>query len=162
MYTWGEELEWDVNKKGYVIVNPKPVQGIYRGYYESSPKHEVTIAMKDTVYSCSILQNYSEYGLAVFNLPEGFYNPKIDDNLCGYFITPGWDTHPIAARISPRAYRISNYNQFESDSLLEISGFMQLSRDLKTVEIDFEYYYLWDAVKKSQLKRDKFKGKKIQ
>ena len=39
---------------------------------------------------------------------------------------------------------------------------MQLDRDLKNVEIDIEYYPLWDEIGKTTLKKEKFKGIKIE
>jgi hypothetical protein len=161
MYTWGREIEWDQSKGAYVINNPKPIQGVYRGYYESDPKKEVTIVAKDTVYSCTKLQTQSRSGFTGFNLPEGFFQPNYDDNNCGYF-GGGWTTHPIAARIYSRVYNISKYGEFSGDSIIQIIGFMQLSRDLKKVEIEFEYFPLWDEIEKKTLKKDKFKGIKIQ
>ncbi|HEY1045460.1 MAG TPA: hypothetical protein VGF79_03410 [Bacteroidia bacterium] len=160
MYTWGDEIVWNQDKKGYEIVNPKPIQGVYTGHYESNPGKLVTIVMRDTIYSCSILQHYSTYGLNGINLPEGFSQPIFDDINCGYFGV-GWIKHPIAARLYQRAYRTNNYGDFQSDSIIQIDGFMQLSRDLKNVEIEFQYYPLWDEIKKKTLVKDKFIGRKI-
>lgn len=160
MYTWGKEMEWVPSNNGYKIVNPKPIQGIYKGYYKSNPHREITVILKDTVYSCSILQNQSVYGLIGYNLPEGYRQPTVDDNNCAYF-GGGWTKHPIAASIHQRAYRITDYGRFIGDSIIQIYGFIQMSRNLELVEINIEYFPLWDAVNKKTLKKDKFIGRKM-
>jgi hypothetical protein len=161
MYAWGTEFEWDGATEGYVKTNPKPIQGVYKGYYQSNPNKEVTIIARDTAYPCSIVETKSTTGLIGLNIPDGYFQPTFDDSFCGFFGI-GWITHPIAARIQSRAIPITLKDNFNKDSIIVINGFMQLSRDLKSIEIDVEYHFLWDSIEKKTLKKDKFKGIKIQ
>jgi hypothetical protein len=162
MYTWGREWEWDGATESYVKTNQKPIQGIYKGYYQSNPKKEVTIIARDTSYPCSILQDKSRTGLIGLNIPDGYFRPTFDDSFCGFFGPPGWITHPIAATLYFRSIPVSLKDNFNRDSLILASGFMQLSRDLRTVEIDIEYYNFREPLNERVVIKDKFKGIKIQ
>lgn len=161
LFTWGSEFYWDEAEEKYVIDNPLPIQGRYQGYFEGNPDNQVTVTLMDTFRYCSKLQ-YPYIILKSINLPNGYFQPVFDDDLCGYFGGGGWTKRALAANLGFRAYRIGRYNDFESDSIYEIRGFMQLDRDLKNVEIDIEYYPLWDEIGKTTLKKEKFKGIKIE
>jgi len=160
LYVWGSESYWDETNKKYVIDNPLPIQGQYLGYFASNSGKQVVVTLKDTSRYCSKLQY--EYLLTnSMNLPDGFFQPCIDDENCSYFFG-GWTKRAIAATLAMRVYRKDNYNNFQRDSVYQLYGFMQLTRDLKVVEIDIEYYPLWDEIEKKTLKKDHFKGIKIE
>lgn len=159
LYVWGSESYWDENNKKYVVNNPLPIQGKYQGYFASNPGKQVVVTLEDTSRYCSKLQY--EYLLAKsMNLPDGYFQPCFDDENCGYFFG-GWTKRAIAATLAMRVYRKDNYKNFQRDSLYQLNGFVQLTRDLKEVEIEIEYYPLWDEIEKKTLKKDNFKGIKI-
>lgn len=159
LYTWGEEYYWNNSTNAYVVNNPLPVQGKYVGSFESQPNKLVEITLEDTVTKCTKADVKSLITLKSINLPDGYFQPCFDDENCGYF-RDGWTKRATAAILAPRAYRIGSYNDFNKDSIYQVKGFLQLSRDLKHVIIDFEYYPLWDEIEKKTIKKDKFKGTK--
>ena len=161
LYVWDSESYWDETNKKYVIDNPLPIQGKYRGYFSSNPEKQVVITLEDTVSACSKADEKSRILLKSINLPDGYFQPCYDDENCGYFFG-GWTKRAIAATLGMRVYRMNNYNNFQGDSVYQLYGFMQLSRDLKEVEIDIEYYSLWDGIEKKTLKKYNFKGIKIE
>lgn len=160
LYVWGSESYWDETNKKYVVNSPLPIQGQYQGYFESNPRKQVIITLEDTVSACSKADVKSHILLKSINLPDGYFQSCYDDENCGYFFG-GWTKRAIAATLAMRVYRRDSYNNFQGDSVYQLNGFMQLSRDLKEVKIDLEYYPLWDAVEKKTLKKDNFKGIKI-
>lgn len=161
IYTWGSEFNWDNTSNGYVVTNPLPVQGKYVGYFESQPNKQIEMTLEDTVTKCTKADVKSLITLKSINLPDGFFQPVNDDNNCGYF-GGGWTKRATAAILAPRVYRMTSYNNFDQDSIYQVKGYLQLSRDLKQVIIDFEYYPLWDEIEKKTLKKDRFKGVKVQ
>jgi hypothetical protein len=160
LYVWGSESYWDEASKKYVVNNPLPIQGQYQGFFASNPGKQVVVTLEDTVSACSKADVKSRVLLKSINLPEGYFQPCYDDENCGYFET-GWNKRAIAATLGLRVYRMGKYNKFYEDSIYEVRGFMQLSRDLREVEIEIEYYPLWDEIEKKTLKKDNFKGIKI-
>lgn len=159
LYTWGSESYWDEINKKYVIDNPLPIQGKYQGYFNSNPKNQVIVSLEDTSRYCSKLQ-YEYLMLKSINLPNGYFQPCIDDENCGFF-GGGWTKRATAATLEMRIYKTDYYNNFQKDSVYQLYGFISLSRDLKEVEIDLEYFPLWDEIEKKTLKKDKFIGVKI-
>jgi len=161
IYVWGHESYWDEINQKYVIDNPLPIQGKYKGYFASNSNKQVVVTLEDTVCSCSKVGIKSRIMLKSINLPNGHFQPCYDDENCGYFSGGGWTKRATAATLGFRVYSVNDYNNFQGDSVYQLYGFIQLSRDLNEVEIDIEYYPLWDEVEKKTLKKDNFKGIKI-
>ena len=164
MYTWPSESYYDEGEKKYVVDNPMPIQGRYLGYFDSEPNNQIEITLKDSVYRCTKVNPDNSYiGFNSRNIPKGYFNPTLDDDNCGYFISWNWAKRPLAADLEFKAYKIDAYtSSLTQDSLLRVKGFMQLSRDLQEVNITLRYYPLWDEIEQRTLKTDRFNGIKIE
>lgn len=163
MYTWPREFYYDSVERKYIVDNPMPIQGTYQGYFASAPNNLVEISLQDTVYRCTKIDlNSSFMGLNCKNLPIGYFSPLLDDDNCGFF-GGGWTKRPLAAYLSPRIYRERSYSSssFNRDSIVLLKGLAHLSRDLKEIEINFNYYPVWDEINKVKIREDKFIGKKL-
>ena len=160
IYTWPSQFTYDQINKKYVVINRLPIQGEYLGYFESNPNKEVRITLEDTVSACNKIGVTSRILLNAFNLPDGYYQPIYDDKNCGYFYG-GWTKSVKAAKFFIPIYKTDSYQNFNPDSVYKLIGFAKLDDNLKNIEVDIEYFPLDDQIEKKYLKRDKFKGVKI-
>lgn len=161
IYTWPIQFTWDEINKKYVIINPLPIQGEYLGYYESNPNKEVKITLKDTVSACNKIGVTTRILLKAVNLPDGYYQPIYDDENCGFF-NGVWNKNVNAAKFHISVYKTDKYkHNFNPDSVYKMYCFAKLEKNLKNIEIDIEYFPLNDQIERKYLKKDKFKGIKI-
>lgn len=159
IYVWPRESYYDSKLERYVTTNPMPIQGKYRGYYQSNPSKQVDIVLKDTSIFCPDREFISMYHT---NIPDGYSCPVLrDQKNCGLFAS-AWTKRPIAATCAPRAYRNYSLATFNEDSTIYIDKCrMQLSRNLKNIQIVISYVKGKGQKDSSEIKNDIFNGVKL-
>ena len=156
LFVWPEESVWDADSQKYRINNPYPIQGTYKGYFVSDLDHEVELSLNDSSCQCNerILPS-----TIIFNLPKGLFKPYYEGPKCGYFIGQAWASLPLQAFLNFDAYPESNPESIDDDKVIRVSGYLSLARNLKDVDIVYEYFTLNDP--NQVLTKDRFIGKRI-
>jgi hypothetical protein len=139
IYVWPEEQIFDEAADRFITVKAMPIQGIYRGYYESNPNKRVEIILEDSSFHCNGTYKF----LYQENMPYGYksYPLSENQNMCGLLISR-WIKRPTAALINLSAYKNYTSTTYSKDSTINTFqelGLAKLSRDLKTINISFQW-----------------------